>query len=258
VAALGPVIAVSVVAVALVVAFLAWTYLSAVSDHARGIVPGVIAVAALGLVVAAAFLVRARREGLAFTATALAIACLTVALFRDLYPRVMVSSKPTKLQTPSPDFRANETRDVIPAFAPIEAWSAENSPASRFRCQFRTKDGKEMRTGIRHLAAVIGENNISFANKRVGDRHPQLACQMVVTGARHPQSIILGRAWLITGWGLDGGNGLDAFQHLGHQGRCGNSGCGIAALPRAAGRQPALSDVRWQWIWIFARARRAR
>ncbi len=82
----------SLVAVALVVAFLAWTYLSAVSDHARGAVPGVIAVAALALVVVAAFLVRARREGLAFTATALAIACLTIALFRDLYPRVLVSS----------------------------------------------------------------------------------------------------------------------------------------------------------------------
>ena len=51
-------------------------------------------------------------------------------------PRITVPSKPTQLQASSPNFRADEARDVIAAFTPIEARSAENSPALRFRCQF--------------------------------------------------------------------------------------------------------------------------
>ena len=82
----------SVVSAALVFAFLGWTYLNALSAHSRGIVPGVIPLTALGLVVAVPFLVRAARDGLAFTATAVSIALITVTLFLNLYPRVLVSS----------------------------------------------------------------------------------------------------------------------------------------------------------------------
>lgn len=82
----------SVVAALLVFAFLAWTYENAVSADDKGIVPGVIPVAALGLAIAVPFLVRASRDGLAFTATALSIALITVTIFLNLYPRVLVSS----------------------------------------------------------------------------------------------------------------------------------------------------------------------
>ena len=82
----------SVVTAALVFAFLLWTYLNAVSAHARGIVPGVIPITALGLMLAVPFLVRATRDGLAFTATALSIALITTTIFLNLYPRVLPSS----------------------------------------------------------------------------------------------------------------------------------------------------------------------
>jgi cytochrome d ubiquinol oxidase subunit II len=82
----------SVVSAALVFAFLLWTYLNAVSAHARGIVPGVIPLSALGLAIAVPFLVRGARDGWAFAATALSIALITATIFLNLYPRVLVSS----------------------------------------------------------------------------------------------------------------------------------------------------------------------
>ena len=42
--------------------------------------------------IAVPFLVRVARDGLAFTATALSIALLTLTIFLNLYPRVLVSS----------------------------------------------------------------------------------------------------------------------------------------------------------------------
>jgi cytochrome d ubiquinol oxidase subunit II len=82
----------SVAAAVLVSVFLLWTYLDAVSADASGIVPGVAPVTVLGLTIAAPFLVRAGGDGLAFTATALAIALGIATIFLNLYPRVLVSS----------------------------------------------------------------------------------------------------------------------------------------------------------------------
>jgi cytochrome bd ubiquinol oxidase subunit II len=82
----------SIVSSALVFVFLLWTYLNAVSGHDRGLVPGVIPISALGLALASPFLVRAARDGLAFAATAVSIALLTLTIFLNLYPRVLVSS----------------------------------------------------------------------------------------------------------------------------------------------------------------------
>jgi cytochrome bd ubiquinol oxidase subunit II len=76
----------------LVFTFLLWTYLDADSSRAKGILLGVISIAALGLALAVPFLVRRARDGLAFTATALAITLVTATIFLNLYPRVMVSS----------------------------------------------------------------------------------------------------------------------------------------------------------------------
>ena len=76
----------------LVLGFLIWTYLNAVHGNGKGIVPGVVPVAALFLAFGVGALVRARHEGLAFAATALAITLVTVTIFLNLYPRVLVSS----------------------------------------------------------------------------------------------------------------------------------------------------------------------
>ena len=65
---------------------------NAVSAHDKGIVPGVIPLSAVGLVIAVPFIVRAGRDGLAFTATTLTIGLMTATIFLNLYPRVMVSS----------------------------------------------------------------------------------------------------------------------------------------------------------------------
>ena len=51
-----------------------------------------IPISALGLALASPFLIRATRDGLAFTATAVSIALLTLTIFLNLYPRVLVSS----------------------------------------------------------------------------------------------------------------------------------------------------------------------
>ncbi len=76
----------------IVFGFLTWTYLNAVNGNGKGIVPGVIPIAAVLLAFVVGALVRGRHEGAAFLATALAIALITVTIFLNLYPRVLVSS----------------------------------------------------------------------------------------------------------------------------------------------------------------------
>ena len=76
-------------AVVLLLGFAAWTPSVSDAPALRGFVPPVLAVLA---VVAAALLLRAHREGWAFTATALGIALTVVTLFANLYPNVLVSS----------------------------------------------------------------------------------------------------------------------------------------------------------------------
>jgi cytochrome bd ubiquinol oxidase subunit II len=82
----------SIVSAVLVFVFLLWTYLNAVSAHDRGLVPGVIPISALGLALASPFLIRVARDGVAFAATAFSIALMTLTIFLNLYPRVLVSS----------------------------------------------------------------------------------------------------------------------------------------------------------------------
>ena len=79
-------------AAALTLGFLIWTYVNAASAHNKGLVPGVIPIAAICLPFAAGAFARAGREALAFTSTALSIALITLTLFLNLYPRVIVSS----------------------------------------------------------------------------------------------------------------------------------------------------------------------
>jgi cytochrome bd ubiquinol oxidase subunit II len=73
----------------LLVGFAIWTPSLSDAGVVRGWLPGVVAFLA---VVLSGYYERARREGLAFTATAVGIGLTVVAIFANLYPNVMVSS----------------------------------------------------------------------------------------------------------------------------------------------------------------------
>jgi cytochrome bd ubiquinol oxidase subunit II len=76
-------------AVALIVtAFAAWTHASA----GKGALLNPVELAAVIAVLAAAWLVFDRRDGWAFTATTVTMGACVLAIFTDLYPRVLVSS----------------------------------------------------------------------------------------------------------------------------------------------------------------------
>jgi len=74
-------------------AFLIWTLIVGIDNNDKSVFPGIVVVVlAAAAAVAAVILVRARREGLAFIATAATIVLAVATLFTELYPRVMVSS----------------------------------------------------------------------------------------------------------------------------------------------------------------------
>jgi len=78
----------ALVAVVTVLVFTIWTQV--LSE--KGDIPGPLQAIPLIAIVAAAWAVRDRHDGWAFTATAVAIALTIVTIFVDLYPDVMVSS----------------------------------------------------------------------------------------------------------------------------------------------------------------------
>jgi cytochrome bd ubiquinol oxidase subunit II len=73
----------------LLIGFAIWTPSLSDAGVVRGWLPGVVAFLA---VVLSGYYERARREGLAFAATAVGIGLAVVAIFANLYPNVMVSS----------------------------------------------------------------------------------------------------------------------------------------------------------------------
>ncbi len=75
-----------------VIAFLVWTYFNAQAAGDTGVVPGIVPVAAMGAAVAVPILVREKLAGWAFVATTAAIVLVTLTLFLNLYPRLLVSS----------------------------------------------------------------------------------------------------------------------------------------------------------------------
>jgi cytochrome d ubiquinol oxidase subunit II len=77
---------------ALLIAFLAWTFVRAVRIDNTGVALAPIPVAAVVLLGLSAVLLHARRHGWAFAFTGMAIAMTMLTLFVNLYPRVMVSS----------------------------------------------------------------------------------------------------------------------------------------------------------------------
>ncbi|GIH03609.1 cytochrome c oxidase assembly protein [Rhizocola hellebori] len=76
------------VAAVVVLIFAIWTHATA----GKGFFPNVIEIAVVLAVLAAAWLIKENREGWAFTITTIAMASTVLAIFTDLYPRVMVSS----------------------------------------------------------------------------------------------------------------------------------------------------------------------
>ena len=118
-------------AAALVLGFLAWTYANARSNG-KGLVPGVVPVAAICLPFAASALLRRRKTGWAFAATSASIALMTLTLFLNLYPRVIVSNKggafsPTIFTTSSSHYTLTVMSIVALIFTPIvllyQTWS---------------------------------------------------------------------------------------------------------------------------------------
>ena len=74
-------------------AFLVWTLVVGNQNNDKSIFPGIVVVVLAAIAAAAAVVfTRQRREGRAFIATAAAVVLAIVALFTELYPRVMVSS----------------------------------------------------------------------------------------------------------------------------------------------------------------------
>ena len=108
----------------LVFGFLVWTCANAASAHDKGLVPGIVPIAAICLPFAAGAFVRAGRPGFAFTATAASIALLTLTMFLNLYPRVIVSStsnafSPTIFSTSSSHYTLTVMSVVALVFTPI-------------------------------------------------------------------------------------------------------------------------------------------
>ena len=116
-----------------VIVFLGWTYLNAItSDVGTGVVPGIVPVAAMGAAIAAPLLVRERLHGWAFVATTSMIALVTLTLFLNLYPRLLVSSIDPGFNITIDNAKASDLTLTIMSFAvllflPIvlayQAWS---------------------------------------------------------------------------------------------------------------------------------------
>jgi cytochrome d ubiquinol oxidase subunit II len=119
-------------AAGLVFGFLVWTYVNAASAHDKGLVPGVIPIAAMFLPFAAWAFVRAGRDGFAFAGTAASVGLITLTLFLNLYPRVIVSStdnaySPTIFTTSSSHYTLTVMTIVAVLFTPVvlvyQAWT---------------------------------------------------------------------------------------------------------------------------------------
>ena len=115
-------------AAALVIGFIIWTHISASSTFFLN----VIELLAILAVLAAAMLVYARRDGWAFSATALTVASCIITLFVDLYPNVMVSSTShaynlTVRGTASAPYSLKVMTVVVVVFLPLvlayQAWT---------------------------------------------------------------------------------------------------------------------------------------
>ena len=116
------------VAGAFVIGFIIWTHVTAGTTFFLN----VIELLAILAVLAAVWLVYARRDGFAFTATAVTIASCILSIFVDLYPNVMVSSTNpaynlTVHNTASSPYSLKAMTVVVVVFLPLvllyQAWT---------------------------------------------------------------------------------------------------------------------------------------
>ena len=108
----------------LVLGYLAWTYANAASAHEKGLVPGIIPIAAICLPFVAGAFARSGRLMAAFVSTAVSILLITLTLFLNLYPRVIVSStsnafSPTIFTTSSSHYTLTVMTIVAVVFTPL-------------------------------------------------------------------------------------------------------------------------------------------
>jgi cytochrome d ubiquinol oxidase subunit II len=115
-------------AAAAVTGFVIWTHVTASSMFFLNLIE----LLAILAVLAAVWLVYARRDGFAFTATAVTIASCILAMFVDLYPSLMVSSTSsaytlTVRNTASPPYSLKAMTVVVVLFLPLvliyQAWT---------------------------------------------------------------------------------------------------------------------------------------
>lgn len=113
---------------AFVIGFIIWTHVTASTTFFLN----VIELLAILAVIAAVWLVYARRDGFAFTATAVTIAACILSIFVDLYPNVMVSSTNpaynlTVHNTASNPYSLKAMTIVVVVFLPLvllyQAWT---------------------------------------------------------------------------------------------------------------------------------------
>ena len=106
---------------------------------------------------------------------------------------------------------------MISTLAPVETGATEDSFA--VRAQVRTEPRQKAHPRLRHLATVVGEDDVSIGHERVSDGHANLPSQMIVAGAREAKRIVPHRARLVARRDLDRADGDDAFQHARDQRR---------------------------------------
>jgi cytochrome bd ubiquinol oxidase subunit II len=154
-----------------VIAFLGWTYWNAIStDVGTGVVPGIVPVAAMGAAVAAPLLVRERLHGWAFVATTSMIALVTLTLFLNLYPRLLVSSIDPGFNITIDNAKASDLTLTIMSFAVLlflplvlayQAWSL---------WVFRHRVSRESVEAPTDTPMQVLERRLARANAGGGDR----------------------------------------------------------------------------------------
>ena len=155
-------------AAALVFGFLVWTYANAAAAHDKGLVPGVIPIAAMLLPFGAWGFTRAGKDAWAFAATAVSIALITLTLFLNLYPRVIVSStdngfSPTIFTTSSSHYTLTVMSIVAVVFTPIvllyQSWTY---------WVFRARLGDEDAAGMRSPLDVLERSPLGRGRPEAG------------------------------------------------------------------------------------------
>src|SRR5215470_19727291 len=104
------------------------------------------------------------------------------------------------------------TGNVIAALAPIETSAAKNPATVAFRCQMHAEVSKSAVTERRDLDHLLTEHDIALRHQSIDKCNTQPAGQMIVTGARKTQRVVVRRARLIARRRLQRSDCFDAFQ----------------------------------------------